>query len=224
MVYAQSVEQPVDFSNTTQMINFMTVRTGLVSLVLNIVFWGVAFWYCEQVFPNEWGVKKHPLFFIRWLWNRNSSQERVPSGESFLNEQQPSRAVNRSIVEQDRNQLAMSTEESSVKLENVVKVYEGGVRVVDNLSLIIPKGEVFVLLGHNGAGKTTTISMLTGLIEPTSGSITAFGIDLKAGIEELRKRMGVCPQYNVIYDNLTVEEHLALVGCLKGCEKQPLSR
>lgn len=74
-----------------------------------------------------------------------------------------------------------------------------------------------MLLGHNGAGKTTTLSMLSGLLEPTSGSITVFNTELTSNIDQLRRRMGVCPQHNVLYDNLTVKEHLMLVGSLKGC-------
>lgn len=69
MVYAQSVEQPVGFNNASQMINFMTVSTGLISLAVNIMVWTVAFLYCEKVFPNEWGAKKHPLFFLKYFSN-----------------------------------------------------------------------------------------------------------------------------------------------------------
>jgi ATP-binding cassette subfamily A (ABC1) protein 3 len=54
-------------------------------------------------------------------------------------------------------------------------------------------GEIFALLGHNGAGKTTTISMLTGLIQSSSGVADVFGIDLFNKMNDVRQFMGVCP-------------------------------
>lgn len=64
-----------------------------------------------------------------------------------------------------------------VKITNLTKVYNSGKLAVDNLSLKMSKNQIFVLLGHNGAGKTTTISMITGLIKQTMGTINIFGHD-----------------------------------------------
>ena len=54
-------------------------------------------------------------------------------------------------------------------------------------------GQIFALLGHNGAGKTTTLSMLTGLLQPSSGKAEVFGIDIFKNMDEFRKILGVCP-------------------------------
>ena len=86
---------------------------------------------------------------------------------------------------------------------------------VDDLSMNIHEGEVFVLLGHNGAGKTTTISMLTGLLSPTSGKMHVYDEDVTEDLDAIRKYLGVCPQHDVLWDNLTVEEHLKLFAGLK---------
>lgn len=86
---------------------------------------------------------------------------------------------------------------------------------VDDLNLNIHEGEVFVLLGHNGAGKTTTISMLTGLLAPTSGQTYMYDQDVTEDLDAIRKYLGVCPQHDVLWDNLTVEEHLRLYAGLK---------
>ena len=80
----------------------------------------------------------------------------------------------------------------------------------------IHEGEVFVLLGHNGAGKTTTISMLTGLTAPTSGKMHIYDEDVSEDLESIRKYLGVCPQHDVLWDSLTVDEHLRLYAGLKG--------
>ena len=59
--------------------------------------------------------------------------------------------------------------------------------------MTIYNGQIFALLGHNGAGKTTTISMLTGLLEPTAGKASVFGLDIFNEMEDFRKVLGVCP-------------------------------
>jgi len=87
---------------------------------------------------------------------------------------------------------------------------------VDGLDLNLYSGQCFVLLGHNGAGKTTTISMLTGLIETSAGSASLFDHDLNTEMSSIRQFMGVCPQHDVLFDDLTVYEHLEFFGKLKG--------
>ena len=77
-------------------------------------------------------------------------------------------------------------------------------------------GQIFALLGHNGAGKTTTISILTGLIEASSGWVEMFGYDLFNDMDSVRNHIGVCPQHDVLFDDLTVEEHLEIICALKG--------
>ena len=75
----------------------------------------------------------------------------------------------------------------------MAKVYSNGKKAVNDVSLDIYSGQIFVLLGHNGAGKTTTISMLTGLVEISNGSAEAFGKNIVSEMSEVRKFMGVCP-------------------------------
>lgn len=68
---------------------------------------------------------------------------------------------------------------------------------VENLNLTMYKDQIFVLLGHNGAGKTTTISMLTGMLSPSHGSISVLG---QREIEHIRENLGVCPQHDTLYE------------------------
>ena len=77
-------------------------------------------------------------------------------------------------------------------------------------------GQIFALLGHNGAGKTTTISMLTGLLNASSGRAEVFGLDLFEEMSKVRQFLGVCPQHDILFDLLTPEEHLEIFCDFKG--------
>ncbi|KAF1466439.1 ATP-binding cassette sub-family A member 1, partial [Pygoscelis antarcticus] len=91
---------------------------------------------------------------------------------------------------------------------------------VNGLSLDFYEGQITSFLGHNGAGKTTTMSILTGLLPPTSGTAYILGWDIRSDIDSIRKTMGMCPQHNVLFDILTVEEHIWFYGRLKGLSEE----
>uniref|UniRef100_A0A3Q1ESV0 P-type phospholipid transporter n=1 Tax=Acanthochromis polyacanthus TaxID=80966 RepID=A0A3Q1ESV0_9TELE len=104
-----------------------------------------------------------------------------------------------------------------VYIENLVKVYSHGNKLaVDGLSLRFYEGQITSFLGHNGAGKTTTMSILTGLFPPTSGTAYILGKDIRTELSTIRQNLGVCPQHNVLFSMLTVEEHIWFYARLKG--------
>ena len=86
---------------------------------------------------------------------------------------------------------------------------------MDDLSLSIKENEVFCLLGHNGAGKTTVLNMITGILKPTRGNAQIYGANLVEDIDAVRQSLGLCQQFDVLYDVLTVREHLEIVCELK---------
>ena len=86
---------------------------------------------------------------------------------------------------------------------------------MDNLHLNMYQDQITVLLGHNGAGKTTTMSMLVGLFPPTSGDAIINGYSIITDMENVRQSLGLCPQHNVLFDRLTVKEHLNFFARLK---------
>ena len=86
---------------------------------------------------------------------------------------------------------------------------------VSNLSLRFPFGQITSLLGSNGAGKSTTLSILCGLFPQTSGSVQVHGYDTRKSIDLARKHLGVCPQYNALFEALTVREHIALCARIR---------
>ena len=87
---------------------------------------------------------------------------------------------------------------------------------VRGVSYGMRRGEVFALLGHNGAGKTTTIKMVVGQLEPTTGDAQVHGVSVKHDAAGVRQFLGICPQHDILLNQLTSREHLHLYGALKG--------
>ena len=86
----------------------------------------------------------------------------------------------------------------ALSVRNLRKVYRRGNVAVDDLSLTINEGDFFGFLGPNGAGKSTTIHCITGIAEPTSGTIEIFGLDAVKNYRDARRLVGLCPQeFNV---------------------------
>ncbi|HSG35202.1 MAG TPA: ABC transporter ATP-binding protein, partial [Sphingomonadaceae bacterium] len=79
-------------------------------------------------------------------------------------------------------------------IRGLSKTYKGGVKALDGVDLTIRKGEIFALLGPNGAGKTTLIGAVCGLLNPTGGTIAAFGLDVARHWRQVRRRIGLVPQ------------------------------
>ena len=87
---------------------------------------------------------------------------------------------------------------------------------VDGLTIEVPKGSICAFLGPNGAGKSTTLKMLTGWLQPSSGTATVCGLDVTKDAVAIKRRIGVLPENLGLFDDLTVEEHLALTGEVYG--------
>lgn len=87
---------------------------------------------------------------------------------------------------------------------------------VDKLSLELPKGELFALLGHNGAGKTTTIKMLVGLLKPSEGNISIDGNDVVDQTRLASRCVGYVPDQPLLYDKLSGREFLTFVAEMHG--------
>ncbi|MBB5325357.1 ABC-2 type transport system ATP-binding protein [Anoxybacillus tepidamans] len=106
----------------------------------------------------------------------------------------------------------------SLHLEQVTKRF-GNVTAVDHVTLSIPEGEMFGLLGANGAGKTTTFRMILGLLEPTEGTITWNNETINYDKSHL---IGYLPEERGLYPKLKVKEQLIYLGKLRGLDKQTI--
>ena len=101
----------------------------------------------------------------------------------------------------------MTRDETIVRTEHLTKTYDD-VDVVRNLDLVVPRHSIFGFLGPNGAGKTTTMKMLLGLIRPSAGSGSIFGLDIERDSADIRSRVGYLPQDPKFYEHMTARETL----------------
>ena len=106
---------------------------------------------------------------------------------------------------------------TAIEVESLVKAF-GSVRAVDGLSFKVPKGQIVALLGGNGAGKTTTISMLLGILLPTSGKIRVLGTDMARNRYQVLHRMNFTSPYVDIPQRLTVIQNLKVYAKLYGVD------
>lgn len=103
-----------------------------------------------------------------------------------------------------------------LRIENLKKSY-GGRPVLQDLTLNIPDGEIYGLLGQNGAGKTTTINIICNLLKADSGAIA---INNQSVSEATKKLIGVAPQENLLYKTLSCEENLNFYAQIYGLNAQ----
>ncbi len=106
-----------------------------------------------------------------------------------------------------------------ISVSNLVKKF-GNFTANHNLSFEVYRGEIFGFLGANGAGKTTALRILSGLSEPTSGSVKVAGFDAKNEAEQIKRNIGYMCQKFSLYEDLSVKENIMLFGGIYGLRKK----
>uniref|UniRef100_A0A8B9LRJ8 P-type phospholipid transporter n=1 Tax=Astyanax mexicanus TaxID=7994 RepID=A0A8B9LRJ8_ASTMX len=188
-----------------------SLTTSISLMLFDALLYAVMTWYIEAVFPGQYGIPR-PWYFpftkSYWCgekcgWTSAQTTNKRENAEAFCIEDVPSDL------------------EPGVYIENLVKVYRHGNKLaVDGLTLGFYEGQITSFLGHNGAGKTTTMSILTGLFPPTSGTAYIMGKDIRSDLSAIRQNLGMCPQHNVLFSMLTVEEHIWFYARLKGLSEE----
>ncbi|KAM9100986.1 phospholipid-transporting ATPase ABCA3-like isoform 4-T10 [Sarcophilus harrisii] len=200
----------------------------LVMLLTDSILYGLVTWYVEAVFPGQYGIPQPWYFFIKSLisstlviyhyWKRRlfnpsywSGKPNKTTKKKEINDFNTSQK-NRYVQDEPTDLIA------GVRIHNLCKEFKSKniIKVgVKNLTLNIFEGQITVLLGHNGAGKTTTLSILTGLVPATSGEVYLSGYEISKDINQIRKSLGFCPQHDILFDLMTVAEHLYFYVQLK---------
>ncbi|XP_023814646.1 ATP-binding cassette sub-family A member 2 isoform X3 [Oryzias latipes] len=207
---------------------------SMMMLIIDAAVYGVLTWYIEAVHPGMYGLPR-PWYFPlqRSYWSGSGRVETwewpwCGGGATRLSVMEEDQAC---AMDQRRSEEMRGIEEEPshlplvVCIDKLTKVYKNGSKLALNkLSLNLHENQVVSFLGHNGAGKTTTMSILTGLFPPTSGSATIYGHDIRTEMERIRQNLGMCPQHNVLFDKLSVEEHLWFYSRLKGMAEEDIRK
>uniref|UniRef100_A0A7N4PUB5 ABC transporter domain-containing protein n=1 Tax=Sarcophilus harrisii TaxID=9305 RepID=A0A7N4PUB5_SARHA len=181
----------------------------LVMLLTDSILYGLVTWYVEAVFPGQYGIPQPWYFFIKpsyWSGKPNKTTKKKEINDFNTSQK------NRYVQDEPTDLIA------GVRIHNLCKEFKSKniIKVgVKNLTLNIFEGQITVLLGHNGAGKTTTLSILTGLVPATSGEVYLSGYEISKDINQIRKSLGFCPQHDILFDLMTVAEHLYFYVQLK---------
>ena len=194
----------------------------------------ILYMYFDQVLKDQNGVSKSWFFFLRCLKpkkkRRNteidlaSSQIRdplIPAGAPIADDaHRAAEEIDRSSAVYHEQIHGLQDLQKAVQINGLTKRF-GDFTAVNKISFSIYRGQIFCLLGHNGAGKTTAIKMLTGMLEIDRGQVLYDGENLMDDFEEIRKKIGICAQHDILYEKLKVSEHLELIATIK---KVPLDQ
>uniref|UniRef100_A0A8C8JC93 Cholesterol transporter ABCA5 n=1 Tax=Oncorhynchus tshawytscha TaxID=74940 RepID=A0A8C8JC93_ONCTS len=166
---------------------------------------------------GEFGMRRSLVYFMKpSYWSRRSKRY-VEVSSAYETEVNGATGVNESVE-------PVSPEfrgKEAIRINNIRKVYKEKDSIVEalrGLTFDIYEGQITALLGHSGAGKSTLMNILCGICPPTDGHASIYGSPVAEIAEgaEMRQLVGICPQFNIIFDVLTVEEHLRIFAAIKG--------
>ncbi|CAL9244520.1 unnamed protein product [Arabidopsis halleri] len=219
----------------------ITTNKIYIWLVGTFFFWFVLALYFDNIIPNASGVRKSIFYFLKpsyWTGKEGNKVEEgsicscigsVPHVEHVTPEDED--VLEEEILVKQQAMDGIVDPNIAVQIHGLAKTYPGTTKLgcckctktspfhaVKGLWMNIAKDQLFCLLGPNGAGKTTTISCLTGINPVTGGDAIIYGnfIRSSVGMSNIRKMIGVCPQFDILWDALSSEEHLHLFASIKG--------
>uniref|UniRef100_A0A3Q4NBG5 Cholesterol transporter ABCA5 n=1 Tax=Neolamprologus brichardi TaxID=32507 RepID=A0A3Q4NBG5_NEOBR len=170
-----------------------------------------------QVQTREFGMRRSLIYFLKpsyWSKRRKRYVEVSSVYDTELNGAPGGDESIEPVSPEFRGKEA-------IRINNIRKVYKEKDNVVEalrGLTFDIYEGQITALLGHSGAGKSTLMNILCGICPPTNGTATIYGSPVAeiADASEMKQLVGICPQFNIIFDVLTVEEHLRIFAAIKG--------
>lgn len=185
--------------------------------------------YFYEVIPQQFGVRKHPLFCIKNLCKRKKKAVRNKSEDENGRDALSSDSTDDEVNGEMRKVQSLDKHDRHIYpliVDNLTKIYEAtsnkgkSKKALNGLNLVLKNSEIFGLLGPNGAGKTTFFSLLTGIYEPSSGNAWVGGHSIREKIGKVQEHIGYCPQFDLLWADLSVEEHLYFYSRLKNVQSE----
>ncbi|XP_023324416.1 ATP-binding cassette sub-family A member 9 [Eurytemora carolleeae] len=198
---------------------------AMIMILIDIVLYGFLAAWLDNIIPTEYGTNRPPWFcLLPSYWTKTK-----PKKDQIEHSHQGYSGIYREISSPDIEAVPVDMQQKeAIVIEDLRKVFGGfrktPVNAVNGVSLKIYSGEITAILGHNGAGKTTLFNMLTGMTSASGGSAHIFGYDISDPdqMEIVRRMTGICPQHDVLFDELTPREHLQYFGRIRGIEEENL--
>ncbi|CAF3865527.1 unnamed protein product [Rotaria magnacalcarata] len=166
-------------------------------IFLSIPFYWIFIWYFEKIFPGEYGIGltwKYPFSLNYW--------KSILLNKSFESLSEQSEYNQSKII---------------VQVESLTKYFpETNRTIINNISFNLYQNQITALLGHNGAGKTTLMNMLCGFYEQTDGTIQICNYETRSHIDYLPQLISYCPQHDILFDLLTVQEQIEFYAIARG--------
>ena len=228
------------FKNTDFTIRYInySLFDVYISFIIDFFLYLFLGYYFHNVLPHDFGIRK-PWYFLcskgYWYKNKNRKfynfEEKLEFGEfntqesNLLEEEKENYIDQLNIKYRQLNEEINNKNENDVfEIRNLVKIFDDGKKAVNGINLNFYKDEIFALLGQNGAGKTTFISMLTGMYESTEGKAIYNGYNIldSNNIDIFREKLGICPQHDILFEDLNVREHLEMFAIFKGCSEEKM--
>ncbi|KFU85700.1 ATP-binding cassette sub-family A member 13, partial [Chaetura pelagica] len=221
ITFFEGQETGIQWNNVHQPMThegYMTFAWMCWMMFFDSILYSIGGWYFSNIIPGKFGLKNRWYFpFTLSYWKNLCGAERrnrhyLKSNMFFFNEN----FQEKEPAPPSWKVPCVEGATVGVTLLSLTKEHVDGQKAaVKDLSLTFHRGQITALLGPNGAGKTTVISLLTGLYPPSSGTIIINGKDIRTDLAAIRSELGVCPQYDVLFNVLTVREHLLLYGSVK---------
>ncbi|KAL4835198.1 hypothetical protein H8958_017184 [Nasalis larvatus] len=186
----------------------------IIMLTLNSIFYVLLAVYLDQVIPGEFGLRRSSLYFLKPSYWSKSKRNYEELSEGNVN-------GNISFSEIIEPVSSEFVGKEAIRISGIQKTYRKkgeNVEALRNLSFDIYEGQITALLGHSGTGKSTLMNILCGLCPPSDGFASIYGHRVSEIDEmfEARKMIGICPQLDIHFDVLTVEENLSILASIKG--------
>uniref|UniRef100_A0A1A8KK54 ATP-binding cassette, sub-family A (ABC1), member 5 n=2 Tax=Nothobranchius TaxID=28779 RepID=A0A1A8KK54_NOTKU len=189
----------------------------LFMLAVDCVLYLLLAVYLDQVIPGDFGMRRSLLYFLKpSYWSKG--RKRYVEVSSVYDAEANGAPAGEECIEPVSPEFRGK---EAIRINNIRKVYKDKDNMVEalrGLTFDIYEGQITALLGHSGAGKSTLMNTLCGICPPTNGSATIYGSPVAEVAEgsEMKQLVGICPQFNIIFDVLTVEEHLKIFAAIKG--------